>query len=154
MTIPESCQLVLEAGNMGKGGEIFIFDMGKSIKIIDLAKKMIRLSGLTLGKDIQIIYSGLRPGEKIHEELLNDQENTVPTHHPKIMIGKVRDYNFESVKNDIQNLLDLYNSQNQTAIVAKMKDIVPEFISQNSPFEHLDNKHELSDITVEKLLGK
>ncbi len=154
MTIPEACQLVLEAGNMGKGGEIFIFDMGKSIKIIDLAKKMIRLSGLTLGKDIQIIYTGLRPGEKIHEELLNDQENTVPTHHSKIMIGKVRDYVFENVKLDIHNLLNLYNSQNQTAIVAKMKDIVPEFISQNSPFEHLDNKHELSDITVEKLLGK
>jgi FlaA1/EpsC-like NDP-sugar epimerase len=154
MTIPEACQLVLEAGHMGKGGEIFIFDMGKSIKIIDLAKKMIRLSGLFLGKDIQIIYTGLRPGEKIYEELLNDQENTIPTHHSKIMIGKVRDYNYENVKLDIQCLLNLYNSQNQTAIVAKMKEIVPEFISQNSPFEYLDNKQELSDVTVEKLLGK
>ncbi len=154
MTIPEACQLVLEAGNMGNGGEIFIFDMGKSVKIIDLAKKMIRLSGLSLGKDIQIIYTGLRPGEKIYEELLNDQENAIPTHHSKIMIGKVRHYNFENVKNDIQNLLDLYNSQNQTAIVAKMKEIVPEFISQNSPYEHLDNKQELSEVTVEKLLGK
>ena len=154
MTIPEACQLVLEAGNMGNGGEIFIFDMGKSVKIIDLAKKMIRLSGLSLGKDIQIIYTGLRPGEKIYEELLTDQENAIPTHHSKIMIGKVRHYNFENVKNDIQNLLDLYNSQNQTAIVAKMKEIVPEFISQNSPYEHLDNKQELSEVTVEKLLGK
>jgi FlaA1/EpsC-like NDP-sugar epimerase len=154
MTIPEACQLVLEAGYMGNGGEIYIFDMGKSVKIIDLAKKMIRLSGLTLGKDIQIIYTGLRPGEKIYEELLNDQENTIPTHHSKIMIGKVRDYDFETVKNDIQSLLDLYNTQNQTAIVAKMKEIVPEFISQNSPYEHLDNKQELSEITVEKLLGK
>ncbi len=152
MTIPEACQLVLEAGYMGNGGEIYIFDMGKSVKIIDLAKKMIRLSGLSLGKDIQIVYTGLRPGEKIYEELLNDQENTVPTHHSKIMIGKVRDYDFENVKNDIKNLLELYNSQNQTAIVAKMKEIVPEFISKNSPFEHLDKKQELSEVTVEKLL--
>lgn len=154
MTIPEACQLVLEAGHMGNGGEIFIFDMGKSVKIIDLAKKMIRLSGLSLGKDIQIIYTGLRPGEKIYEELLNDQENTIPTHHSKIMIGKVRDYKFENVKNDIQSLLDLYDSQNQTTIVAKMKEIVPEFISQNSPYEHLDKINELSDVTVEKLLAK
>lgn len=154
MTISEACQLVLEAGHMGNGGEIFIFDMGKSVKIIDLAKKMIRLSGLILGRDIQIIYTGLRPGEKIYEELLNDKENTIPTHHSKIMIGKVRDYKFENVKNDIRNLLDLYNIQNQTAIVAKMKEIVPEFISQNSPYEHLDNKQELSEVTVEKLLAK
>ena len=154
MTISEACQLVLEAGHMGNGGEIFIFDMGKSVKIIDLAKKMIRLSGLALGRDIQIIYTGLRPGEKIYEELLNDKENTIPTHHSKIMIGKVRDYKFENVKNDIQNLLDLYNTQNQTAIVAKMKEIVPEFISQNSPYEHLDIKQELSEVTVEKLLEK
>ncbi len=154
MTIPEACQLVLEAGYMGNGGEIYVFDMGKSVKIIDLAKKMIRLSGLTLGKDIQIVYTGLRPGEKIYEELLNDQENTVPTHHSKIMIGKVRNYDFEAVKNTINSLLDLYKTQNQTAIVAKMKEIVPEFVSKNSPFEHLDKKQELSDITVEKLLEK
>lgn len=154
MTIPEACQLVLEAGFMGQGGEIFIFDMGKSVKIIDLAKKMVKLSGLTLGKDIQIIYSGLRPGEKIYEELLNDQENTLPTHHSKIMIGKVRHYNFEQVKTDVTALLDLYKKQNQMAIVSKMKEIVPEFISKNSPFENLDNQQELSDITVEKLLQK
>jgi FlaA1/EpsC-like NDP-sugar epimerase len=154
MTIPEACQLVLEAGYMGNGGEIYVFDMGKSVKIIDLAKKMIRLSGFTLGKDIQIVYTGLRPGEKIYEELLNDQENTVPTHHSKIMIGKVRNYDFNLVKNSIDELLELYNFQNQTAIVAKMKEIVPEFISKNSPFEHLDKKQELSDTTVEKLLEK
>ena len=154
MTIPEACQLVLEAGYMGNGGEIYVFDMGKSVKIIDLAKKMIRLSGFTLGKDIQIVYTGLRPGEKIYEELLNDQENTVPTHHSKIMIGKVRNYDFNMVKNSIDELLELYNFQNQTAIVAKMKEIVPEFISKNSPFEHLDKKQELSDTTVEKLLEK
>ena len=154
MTIPEACQLVLEAGYMGNGGEIYVFDMGKSVKIIDLAKKMIRLSGFTLGKDIQIVYTGLRPGEKIYEELLNDQENTVPTHHSKIMIGKVRNYDFNMVKNSIDELLKLYNFQNQTAIVAKMKEIVPEFISKNSPFEHLDKKQELSDTTVEKLLEK
>jgi FlaA1/EpsC-like NDP-sugar epimerase len=152
MTIPEACQLVLEAGYMGKGGEIFIFDMGKSVKIIDLAKKMIRLSGLTLGKDIQIVYTGLRPGEKIFEELLNDNENTIPTHHSKIMIGKVRSYDFENVKTNITELLNLYSDQNPTAIVAKMKQIVPEFISKNSPFEHLDDVQELSSITVENLL--
>jgi FlaA1/EpsC-like NDP-sugar epimerase len=139
MTIPEACQLVLEAGNMGKGGEIFIFDMGKSTKIVDLAKKMVKLSGLTLGKDIQIVYTGLRPGEKIFEELLNDQENSMPTHHEKIMIGKVREYHFESIKNDIQDLINSYSSQDNMLIVGKMKKIVPEFKSKNSIFESLDN---------------
>jgi FlaA1/EpsC-like NDP-sugar epimerase len=113
---------------------------------------MIRLSGLTLGKDIQIVYTGLRPGEKIFEELLNDNENTIPTHHSKIMIGKVRSYDFENVKTNITELLNLYSDQNPTAIVAKMKQIVPEFISKNSPFEHLDDVQELSSITVENLL--
>jgi FlaA1/EpsC-like NDP-sugar epimerase len=94
MTIPEACQLVLEAGAMGNGGEIYIFDMGKSIRIADLAKKMVKLSGLTLGKDIQIVFTGLRPGEKIYEELLADKETTLPTHHDKIMIAKVREYDF------------------------------------------------------------
>jgi FlaA1/EpsC-like NDP-sugar epimerase len=139
MTIPEACQLVLEAGNMGKGGEIFIFDMGKSTRIVDLAKKMVKLSGLTLGKDIQIVYSGLRPGEKIFEELLNDQENSLPTHHEKIMIGKVRTYNFKIVSQQISELIDLYNSQENMVIVGKMKEIVPEFLSKNSIFESLDN---------------
>lgn len=139
MTIPEACQLVLEAGNMGKGGEIFIFDMGKSTKIVDLAKKMVKLSGLTLGKDIQIVYSGLRPGEKIFEELLNDEENSLPTHHEKIMIGKVRQYDFTSIQECITDLIGLYNTQDNMRIVAKMKKIVPEFKSRNSIFESLDN---------------
>ncbi|GAJ05631.1 unnamed protein product, partial [marine sediment metagenome] len=97
MTIPEAVQLVLEAEAMGHGGEIFIFDMGKSIKIIDLAKKMIRLSGLTIGKDIKLSYTGLRPGEKLYEELLNDKENTITTHHPQIMIAKVQEYDHKTV---------------------------------------------------------
>jgi FlaA1/EpsC-like NDP-sugar epimerase len=139
MTIPEACRLVLEAGSMGKGGEIFIFDMGKSVKIVDLAKKMIQLSGLTLGKDIQIIYTGLRPGEKLFEELLNDKENTLPTHHPQIMIAKVREYDLESTSRDIDELIHLFDSQKNTDIVRKMKQMVPEFISNNSVFTELDN---------------
>jgi len=107
-----------------------------------------------LGKDINIAYTGLRPGEKIYEELLNDEENTLPTHHPKIMIGKVRLYNFQDVQNSTNDLLGLYNKQNQMAIVAKMKEIVPEFQSKNSVYESLDKKVELSKTTVEKILSK
>ncbi len=139
MTIPEACQLVLEAGAMGNGGEIFIFDMGKSIRIVDLAKKMIKLSGLTLGKDIQIIFTGLRPGEKIFEELLANKETTLPTHHAKIMIAKVREYDFPTIEKEITDLIDLFKLQNNEIIVKKMKDIVPEYISANSQFEKLDN---------------
>jgi FlaA1/EpsC-like NDP-sugar epimerase len=138
MTIPEACQLVLEAGAMGQGGEVFIFDMGKSVKIIDLAEKMVKLSGLTLGKDIQIVFSGLRPGEKIYEELLNDSEKTIPTHHPKIMIAKVREYDYQTIEKDISALTDLFGAQNNVAIVRKMKEIVPEYISNNSVYEKLD----------------
>jgi FlaA1/EpsC-like NDP-sugar epimerase len=138
MTIPEACQLVLEAGNMGKGGEIYIFDMGKSVKIIDLAKKMIKLSGLALGQDIQIVFTGMRPGEKIKEELLADQENTMPTYHPKIMIAQVRTYDFLQAANQIAELLKAYKEQNDDVLVTKMKRIVPEFVSQNSKFESLD----------------
>lgn len=138
MTIPEACQLVLEAGAMGKGGEIFIFDMGKSIKIADLAKKMIKLSRLELGKDIQIKFSGLRPGEKLYEELLNDKENTVATHHPRIMVAKVREYDFAMVAGEILELIKLYESQDNEEIVKKLKGIIPEYISQNSLFEKLD----------------
>lgn len=138
MTIPEACQLVLEAGNMGKGGEIYIFDMGKSVKIIDLAKKMIKLSGLTLGQDIQIVFTGMRPGEKIKEELLADQENTMLTYHPKIMIARVRTYDFLQAANQIADLLKTYADQNDDVMVTKMKNIVPEFLSQNSRFESLD----------------
>jgi len=139
MTIPEACRLVLEAGAMGKGGEIFIFDMGKSVKIVDLAKKMIQLSGLTLGKDIQIKYIGLRPGEKLYEELLNDKENTLPTHNSQIMIAKVQESDIESISNDVHELINLFNIQNNIDIVKKMKQIVPEYISNNSVFEELDN---------------
>jgi len=138
MTIPEACQLVLEAGAMGKGGEIFIFDMGKSVKIIDLAKKMIQLSGLTLDKDIKIIFTGLRPGEKLYEELLNNSENTMATHHPQIMIAKVREYDHETVSKEIHLLLELFGKQDNKNIVLKMKAIVPEYKSNNSVYEKLD----------------
>ena len=140
MTIPEACQLVLEAGMMGNGGEIFIFDMGKSVKIIDLAKNMIKLAGLELGKDINISTTGLRPGEKLYEELLNNSENTIPTHHEKIMIASVREYNFEDVERNINELINLFNTQQNDQIVTKMKELVPEYISNNSPFEKLDTK--------------
>jgi FlaA1/EpsC-like NDP-sugar epimerase len=138
MTIPEACQLVLEAGAMGKGGEIFIFDMGQSVKILDLARKMIKLSGLTLDKDIQIVYTGLRPGEKLYEELLNDKEKTIPTHHSQILIAQVKEYDFESISKDISGLISLFDQQDNNAIVTKMKQIVPEYKSNNSVFEKLD----------------
>jgi FlaA1/EpsC-like NDP-sugar epimerase len=138
MTIPEACQLVLEAGAIGNGGEIMIFDMGQSVKIADLAKKMIRLSGLELGKDIQINFSGLRPGEKLYEELLNNNENTLPTHHEKIMIAEVREYEYDDIKKSIDELVTLFDEQNNMAIVSKMKTIVPEYSSNNSIFEQLD----------------
>jgi FlaA1/EpsC-like NDP-sugar epimerase len=140
MTIPEACQLVLEAGAMGKGGEIYIFDMGKSVRIADLAAKMIKLSGLVPGKDIEIVYTGLRPGEKIEEELLADKEKTLPTHQDKIMIAQVRPSSFHEVKAEIQILLQLLEGQDDRAIVRKMKQIVPEFLSNNSVFENLDKR--------------
>jgi FlaA1/EpsC-like NDP-sugar epimerase len=139
MTIPEACQLVLEAGTIGKGGEIFIFDMGESVKIADLAKKMIRLSGLELGKDIELRYTGLRPGEKLYEELLNDNENTIATHHHKIMKAKVREYDFDIIKIKIEELVKLFALQNNNEIVSKMKELVPEYNSQNSIYQSLDN---------------
>ncbi len=140
MTISEACQLVLEAGSMGKGGEIFIFDMGKPVRIADLALKMIQLSGLEPGKDIEIRYTGLRPGEKLYEELLANEENTLPTHHQKIMIARVKEYDYQEVSEDIRQLIGLFHAQNNVAIVRKMKEIVPEFISRNSEFEKLDAK--------------
>lgn len=139
MTIPEACQLVLEAGSMGKGGEIFVFDMGKSVKIVDLARKMIKLSGLEEGKDIKIVYTGLRPGEKLYEELLADSENTLPTHHTQILIGKVREYQYDEVSKVINELIELFDTQNNTKIVQCMKELVPEFKSNNSVFEKLDS---------------
>ncbi len=138
MTIPEACQLVLEAGSIGHGGEIFIFDMGKSVKILDLAKKMIKLSRLTLGKDIQIVFTGLRPGEKLYEELLNDSENNLPTHHPQIMIAKVQELDPETVKKNIAELIQIRMTHDNFRIVSKMKEIVGEYKSQNSVYEKLD----------------
>ena len=138
MTIPEACRLVLEAGCMGKGGEIYIFDMGKSVKIIELAKRMIRLAGLTPNQDIKIEFSGLRPGEKLFEELLNNHENTMPTHHEKIMIGKVREYLFEEVETQIKKLINNAQFNDDLQVVKSMKQIVSEFRSKNSVFEQLD----------------
>ena len=136
MTIPEACQLVLDAGAMGEGGEIFVFDMGESVKIIDLAKKMIRLSGLEVGKDIEIKLTGLRPGEKLYEELLSKDENTLPTHHPKILKAKERIS--ETSLEEIESLINLLESQDNIEIVKKMKEIIPEFKSNNSTYEKLD----------------
>ncbi|MES3016262.1 MAG: nucleoside-diphosphate sugar epimerase/dehydratase [Bacteroidota bacterium] len=138
MTIPEACRLVLEAGSMGEGGEIYIFDMGKSVKIIELAKKMIRLSGLVPHQDIAIEFSGLRPGEKLYEELLNDLENTIPTHHEKIMVAHVREYNFQTISRHIKELIELSCDYKDRQVVVKMKEIVPEFKSNNSIYEELD----------------
>jgi FlaA1/EpsC-like NDP-sugar epimerase len=140
MTIPEACRLVLEAGCMGDGGEIFIFDMGKSVKIVDLAKKMIQLAGLVPNQDIQIEYSGLRPGEKLFEELLNDNENTMPTHHEKIMIGKVREYAFDEIQLQIYALIEHAKRCDDLQVVTLMKELVKEYKSKNSIFEDLDVK--------------
>lgn len=146
MTIPEACQLVLEAGAMSEGGEIFIFDMGKSVKIINLAKKMIRLSGLTLGKDIQIQYIGLRPGEKLYEELLTTGENTIRTYHPRIMIAKIQKYEYQSINKDIEDLGVILSNGDVNKIVGKMKEIVPEYKSNNSIFEEIDYKNSVNTL--------
>ena len=136
MTIPEACQLVLEAGSMGKGGEIYLFDMGKPVKILDLAKRMIRLSG---SHDVKIEFTGLRHGEKLYEELLNTKENTKPTHHEKIMIANVQEYDYQVVKDQIDSLIATSYDFDDMSTVSIMKQIVPEFKSINSPFESLDH---------------
>ena len=135
MLIPEACKLVLEAGTMGKGGEIFVFDMGKPVRIADLAKRMIALSGVD---GIDIKYVGLRDGEKLYEEVLNDKEATVPTHHPKIMVAKVREYPYELACQNEQELYDLSFTYDDMAVVKKMKQIVPEYKSQHSKYAQLD----------------
>jgi FlaA1/EpsC-like NDP-sugar epimerase len=140
MTIPEACKLVLEAGAMGNGGEIYIFDMGESIKIADLAEKMIKLSGLEPHKDINIIFTGLRPGEKLKEELLNNKETTIGTHHPKIMIAKVPIYNFLEINETINSMSDAKSIDKSRLLVSLMKQLVPEYISNNSIYETLDKK--------------
>ncbi len=135
MLIPEACKLVIEAGTMGKGGEIYVFDMGKPVKIADLAKRMIRLSG---AKDIEIKFTGLRDGEKLYEEVLNDKEITLPTFHPKIKVAKVREYEYADVDREIGDLIRDVDLKDDMEIVAGMKHIVPEFKSQHSKYEALD----------------
>ena len=143
MTIPEASQLVLEAAAMGRGGEIFIFDMGESVRIFDLAKNMIKLSGLRYPEDIDIKISGLRPGEKLHEELLASGENSLPTYHKKIMIGKVRELEYTKVRSKIDELC-VSNIFFNSDTVKLMKEIVPEFVSNNSDFCDLDNDKEIT----------
>lgn len=138
MTISEAVQLVLEAGTMGQGGEIFVFDMGKPVKIVDMARKMIQLAGLEENKDIRITYTGLRPGEKLYEELLASAELTLPTHHEKISIAKVRNYAYADASQSIDELLEINGKHDNSAVVLKMKQIVPEFLSKNSTYEQLD----------------
>ncbi len=144
MTIPEACQLVLEAGSMGNGGEIYIFDMGQSVRIVDLARKMIKLSGFQEGKDIEIVFTGLRPGEKLTEELLNQKEQTIGTHHPKIMVAKVHKSDFNEIEEVIEGMRKNKDKLTNRLIVTSMKEMIPEFISNNSIYEELDKKAELA----------
>lgn len=137
MLIPEACKLVLEAGTKGNGGEIFVFDMGKPVKIADLAKRMIKLSG---AKNVEIKFTGLRPGEKLYEEVLNELEGTKPTFHEKIRIAEVREYDYEEVCRDIDDLINIAKEYDDMKTVAKMKQIVPEYKSNNSVYEKLDKK--------------
>ncbi len=139
MTIPEAVQLVLEAGTMGNGGEIFVFDMGEAVRIYDLAVKMVKLSGLELGRDIEIVFSGLRPGEKLYEELLNDAESTLPTHHPKIMKAKVRQYDVVLVSALVERMSGAaLNGSTDMELVRLLKELVPEYVSMNSEYQKLD----------------
>jgi len=140
MTIPEACNLVMEAGAMGNGADIFVFDMGNPIKIYNMAKKMIRLYGFEPEVDIKIIETGLRPGEKLYEEPLATKENTLLTHHPKIMRANVSTLSFTEVSHYIDELSELIVEADEYALVAKMKQMVPEFISNNSIYEKLDKK--------------
>ncbi|MDE6236350.1 MAG: polysaccharide biosynthesis protein [Muribaculaceae bacterium] len=142
MLIPEACKLVIEAGTMGKGGEIYVFDMGNPVKIADLAKRMIKLSG---AKGIEIKYTGLRDGEKLYEEVLNDKEITLPTFHPKIKVAKVREYEFDSVKQAISDIVAKAPESDDMTIVAAMKKIVPEFKSQHSKYQVLDKEESVPD---------
>jgi FlaA1/EpsC-like NDP-sugar epimerase len=137
MLIPEACQLVLEAGTKGNGGEIFVFDMGKPVRIADLARRMIQLSGAT---DVEVKFTGLRSGEKLYEEVLSDMENTKPSFHEKIRIAEVRQYNYEQVCKEIDELVDIARRYDNMETVRKMKQIVPEYKSNNSIYEQLDAK--------------
>ena len=140
MTIPEACRLVLEAGTMGNGGEIFVFDMGEPVRIADLARRMIQLSGLKEGKDIEIKYTGLRPGEKLYEEVLSNKENTKETPHEKIRVASVREYAYGDVCRHIDRLSELSKAVEILPMVREMKAFVPEFKSKNSRFEELDEE--------------
>jgi len=142
MTIPEACRLVLEAASFGNSGEIYVFDMGSPVKIVDLAKRMIELAGYVPNKDIKIEFIGLRPGEKLFEELLNDKEMTIPTKHEKITIASVRQYDFLIVESAIHVMIDFSKSVEIKSTVKAMKKIVPEFISKNSQYAELDLKAE------------
>ena len=135
MLIPEACKLVLEAGTKGNGGEIFVFDMGKPVKIADLAKRMIQLSG---AKNVEVKFTGLRPGEKLYEEVLNELEGTKPTFHEKIRIAEVREYDYQKVAKEIDELIEISKQYDDMATVRKMKEIVPEYKSNNSEYEKLD----------------
>ncbi len=150
MTIPEACQLSIEAGIMGNGSEIFIIDMGEAVKIVNLAEKMIQLSGKRLGEEVSIEFTGLREGEKLYEELLNNEENTLPTHHPKIMIANVRDEIYEEVNGRIEELISLADRGMHFEVVSLMKTIVPEYISNNSKYQELDRKSSKSYIKALK----
>jgi FlaA1/EpsC-like NDP-sugar epimerase len=147
MTIPEACELVLEAATMGEGGEVFVFDMGESVKIVNLAKKMITLSGLRVERDIEIKYTGLRPGEKLYEELLNTDENTLPTHHPKILIAKVNSPSYVFMETQMQTIAQLLSASDANNLVSKIKEVIPEYKSNNSIFEKLDLKSATSKST-------
>ncbi len=137
MLIPEACKLVLEAGTKGNGGEIFVFDMGQPVKIADLARRMIALSG---AKDVEIKFTGLREGEKLYEEVLNEMEGTKPTFHEKIRIAQVREYDFDEVSREVDELVEIAKHYDNMATVRKMKQIVPEYKSNNSPYEVLDSE--------------
>jgi FlaA1/EpsC-like NDP-sugar epimerase len=138
MTIPEACQLVIEAGVMGQGNEIFVFDMGEPVKIVDLARKMIKLAGKEPDVDIKIVYTGLRPGEKLYEELLNKTENVMPTYHDKIMIARVREYDFVAVNDKVEKLIASARQHYTLETVGLMKEIVPEFVSNNVTYESIN----------------
>jgi FlaA1/EpsC-like NDP-sugar epimerase len=139
MLIPEACKLVLEAGTKGNGGEIFVFDMGKPVRIADLAKRMIALSN---AKNVEIKYTGLREGEKLYEEVLNELEGTKPTFHEKIRIAEVREYDYEAVCKDIDELVEISKQYDNMETVRKMKEIVPEYKSNNSVYEEIDREIE------------
>ena len=140
MTIPEACSLVLEASMMGNGGEVFLFDMGEPVKILDLARKMIKLAGLNPGKDIEIQFTGLRPGEKLYEELLNKEEEVIPTHNKKILIARVVEYDYDKVSKSIKRVIDVASENRDEDVVRQMKRIVPEFISNNPVYESLEEE--------------